>query len=52
MMYMWKRRRNFAGQESVLPMGLLGVVLKYPSVGGGVTSMVSLPLFDAAMTSD
>ena len=39
-------------QDSVLPLGILGVTTKSPDKGGGVPPMVISPLFVAVMTSE
>ena len=38
--------------DSVFMLGILGIVAKYPSVGGIVTLMLSFPIFSPALTSD
>ena len=41
---------NLVGREIVLPLGILGVVVKSPSLGGGDTPMAIFPCLVAEMT--
>ena len=51
-MYMWTSSRDLVGWEIVLTFGILGIVEKSPSIGGGEPPMSRLPFLTAVMMEE